>query len=209
VPPGLDVNRFLSVKRREKRSEKKIVKIIAVNNLMQRKGIEDILYAVKLLNKKKEFEIHIFGDKNIYTEYVAELIRLLENLGLEKRVYFRGSFFGDELLTELEDADIFLQASHFEGYGISLVEAMLAGLPPVTTNTGIAEELIQDGQNGFLVPIKNPPAIAKALNILLNNEKLRKKMGIKARKTAIRHALTWEEVGNMFESAVDSLLIEK
>ena len=86
---------------------------------------------------------------------------------------------------------------------------MLAGLPPVSTNTGIAEELIQNGQNGFLVPIKNPSAIAKRLKILLNDDNLRRDVGIKAKKTALKHALRWEEVGTKFEYAVDSLLMKK
>ena len=209
VSPGIEVDRFFGLKREERSSEGKLIKIIVINNLMKRKGIVDILYAAKLLNKTKEFEIHIFGDRNIYVDYVAKMMRLLKKLCLEERVYFRGSVLGDNLLAELEDADIFLQASHFEGYGISLVEAMLAGLPPVTTNTGIAEELIQDGLNGFLVPIKNPSAIAKALNILLNDNSIRREIGINARKTAIKQALRWEEVGTIFESAVDSFLVKK
>ena len=63
----------------------------------------------------------------------------------------------------LQAADLFVFPSEYEGFGLSIVEAMAAGLPIVTTPVGAATEVVRPGSNGWLVPVADAPALAAAL----------------------------------------------
>jgi glycosyltransferase involved in cell wall biosynthesis len=69
-----------------------------------------------------------------------------------------------------------------EGHPWVIVEAMAAGLPIVTTDHGCIRESVIDGKNGFLIPKKDPVAVAEKVNLLVENQKLRKQMGNKSRQ---------------------------
>lgn len=71
-----------------------------------------------------------------------------------------------------------------EGLPKSLVEAAASGLPIVTTDTIGCREVVEDGVNGFLVPVKSVEPLAKALMKLIENEELRQTMGEQSRKRA-------------------------
>ena len=91
------------------------------------------------------------------------------------------------------DADVFLLPSLFEGTPLTLVQAMMSGLPIVTTNTCGMKDVIADGVNGCLVPIRSPRAIASAVTRLMGEHNLRARLG----RTAQRDAsvlYTWKRV---------------
>jgi glycosyltransferase involved in cell wall biosynthesis len=91
------------------------------------------------------------------------------------------------------DADVFLLPSLFEGTPLTLVQAMMSGLPIVTTNTCGMKDVIADGVNGFLVPTRSPNAIVSAVTRLMGEHNLRARLG----RTAQRDAsvlYTWERV---------------
>lgn len=77
----------------------------------------------------------------------------------------------------LRAADVYLSASLFEGTSNSVMEAMNAGLPVVATDVGDNARLVHDGQNGFLVPPRDPAALANRLETLLGSPKRRREMG--------------------------------
>jgi glycosyltransferase involved in cell wall biosynthesis len=64
----------------------------------------------------------------------------------------------------LQSADLFVFPSEYEGFGLSIVEAVAAGLPIITTPVGAATEVVRPGVNGWLVPIADGPALAAALD---------------------------------------------
>jgi glycosyltransferase involved in cell wall biosynthesis len=77
----------------------------------------------------------------------------------------------------LANADIFVLPSVSEGLPISILEAMTTGLPVVATRVGGVPELVEDGVTGFVVPSENSAELAKALNRLLDDPSLCRKMG--------------------------------
>lgn len=83
----------------------------------------------------------------------SRLEKKVRKLGIEKSVIFES--WQNEVLSYYKTADIFLQTSLYEGYGMSLVEAALSGLPIITSNVGIASELINDNQDSYICPVKN------------------------------------------------------
>ena len=88
-------------------------------------------------------------------------------------------------------ADLFLLPSLFEGTPLTLMQAMMSGLPIVTTSTCGMKDVIDDGKTGFLVPIRSPHAVDAAVDRLLSSPSLRREMGTAARKAAVQQ-YTWD-----------------
>lgn len=108
----------------------------------------------------------------------ARLQRQVNELGLTSRVHFLG------LRTDIPDvlgaSDIFTLSSDWEGNPLSVIEAMAAGLPIVSTAVGGVPELLQDGKEGFIVQPGHAEQLSEAMMTLLNNASLRRAMGTAA-----------------------------
>jgi hypothetical protein len=106
----------------------------------------------------------------------------------------------------LQSADVFVMSSLWEGFSVALIEAGAMGLPVIATPVGIAPELIVDGKNGLIVPVKNAQAIADAITKLFNlSEEVRKNMGAQLRqdileKFSVKKMV--EQYQGMYESQV-------
>jgi glycosyltransferase involved in cell wall biosynthesis len=102
-------------------------------------------------------------------------------------VTFLGHVERDALPALYADADVAVVPSRSEPWGMALNEAALAGLPLVsTTATGAAEELIEDGVNGFRVPPDDVPALRDALRRLVDDEAFRRAAGARSRELGAR-----------------------
>jgi len=86
----------------------------------------------------------------------------------------------------LAASDIFVLSSNWEGLPRSIIEAMMAGLPVVATRVGGVPELVADGVTGFLVPPRDPDALAEALQKLIADPELRRRMGQAGREKALK-----------------------
>ena len=136
--------------------------------------------------------LQIFGEG----EERAELERLIARLGLCGRVRLMGST--DNVLAQMRQSDMFVLSSAYEGLPNALMEAMAAGLPCVSTRcpTGPGD-LIDDGENGILVPVGDETAMADAMRKLMEDSGLRKRLGTNARQK-IRDHYTVEQVVSDF-----------
>lgn len=85
--------------------------------------------------------------------------------------------------TYLSKSDVFVLPTYHEGFSLALVEACMEGLPIITTRVGGNTEIITDGTNGILIPPKNVSALHSSMRRILEDEKLRKKLGRNARDT--------------------------
>ncbi len=103
-------------------------------------------------------------------------------LGLANRVHFLG------IRTDIPDVlaamDAFVLSSDWEGNPLSVIEAMAAGLPTVSTAAGGVPELIENGKEGFVVPLGDLDGLAKSMAFLLNDKKVRQSMGAAAARRA-------------------------
>ncbi|GAB3503503.1 hypothetical protein GCM10027341_32730 [Spirosoma knui] len=151
VPYGVDTGRFPT---RVRPPGSDVFRIIFVGRLNQRKGLADLLEAVRLL-RHKPLEVVLCGrgyvDHAILRKYRELPIRLLLNLS------------AGELLRELHQSHVFVLPSLAEGFGHVILEAMAAGLPVITTaNTG-APDILQHHRHGAIVPIRDPDRICEQL----------------------------------------------
>jgi glycosyltransferase involved in cell wall biosynthesis len=104
--------------------------------------------------------------------------------GLEKRVELLGT--RGDVPDLLASADIFVLSSRSEGFPVSILEAMAAALPVIATDVGGVGEAVLDGETGLLVPAGDPHALTNALERVLGDEGLRRRLGAKGRDRALQ-----------------------
>ena len=138
--------------------------LVAAGRLAPWKGFSDLIRAMEELSQTRCARLVILGDGPLR----GELESLIVELGLKDVV----SLFGyvDNPLKFFARADVFVLSSHVEGLPNVLVEAMMCGCTPVSTDcpTG-PREVLQDGKYGYLVPMRDPGALASAIGRALDN----------------------------------------
>jgi glycosyltransferase involved in cell wall biosynthesis len=151
------------------------VRILFVGAMGKLKGETDLAQAVKLLiEKHPNLRVSFlgFGGEKL-EKYCAEI-------GIEKVIEFIGAVSLEERLEFFENADIFALPTYAEAMPMSVIEAMAAGLPIVSTTVGGIPELIDENEEGFLVKPANVGKLAEKLSKLIGDKNLRVKMGEKA-----------------------------
>jgi len=149
--------------------------IMMVARFQQQKDQPTLIRALAKLPHRK-FRLVLLGDGPL----LEANKRLVEELGLSQEVTFLGN--RTDAVALLSQAHIFALFSHYEGFPISIMEAMRAGLPVVATDVcGVAEE-VEHGATGFLVPKGDSDVAAQRIEQLLSNAKLRESMGARARQ---------------------------
>jgi glycosyltransferase involved in cell wall biosynthesis len=152
------------------------------------KGLEDLLQAVaNLVHDGRRVRLRLVGsgDPPAYLELLKEQVR---SLGLEGLVDFPGYVpLGPALNAEYRAADIYAFPSYSEGAARTLLEASSQSLPGVFTDVGGARELFADRESALLVPVADPPALARALARYLDEPELRRRCIRNARDIAAQH----------------------
>lgn len=153
--------------------------ILFLGRLGERKGTPELIAALahpRLSAAKWTAVLAGDGDVQEYQGMVAER-------GLSERVSLPG-WVGPEAVAELlARSSILVLPSHAENLPLSMLEGMAYGLPPVVTPVGAVSDVIKDGVNGVLVPVRDPDAIATAVADLLEHPDRRARIGRAARKT--------------------------
>jgi glycosyltransferase involved in cell wall biosynthesis len=146
-----------------------IPKLIMVARFSSQKDYETLTLALSKI--KGEFEIQYVGE--------GELLTDIKDLVLEKKLGEKVKFLGmrKDVNMLLEQSNIFVLVSNYEGLPISIIEAMAAKLPVIATNVGGVNELIEDNKNGFLINRKDVNNLVEKLQLLIDNRELQLKMG--------------------------------
>jgi len=149
-----------------------------LGNIRSAKGYDILLNAAALLKEEHtDFRFVIAGQPDKAGLY-ERLLELRESLGLTEKVKFLG--FLDESEQYLSNLDLFLSSSTTEGLPLSAIQAMAAKLPLLATRCGGYEELVSQGENGWLVEVGSPEAIASAIRKLAASPEMRSEMARKA-----------------------------
>lgn len=147
--------------------------IVAVGRLMPQKNYPLLLQAfAQVVKNHPDYTLRIFGQGIL----LEELQMLSEELCVADKVVFEG--FSDHVHESIKDSDIFVMSSDFEGMPNSLMEAMAMGFPVISTDcpSGGPAELIQNGENGLLVQVGDATALAKAMETLITDQKLKQQL---------------------------------
>ncbi len=187
IPNGLDLSIFKSLP--EKGSFKKKYPVLSNKNyilflgrIAKNKGLDILVESFRELtkNNKDLFWVVVGGDEE---GYKTILTQQLKNYGLLDKTLFTGMLTGREKLSAFIDAEIFVLSSHFENFGMSVVEAMLCGTPVVISNkVGIYKE-IQDNKAGIVVNL-TPESLYAGIKTLIENPALSLDIANHAKKLA-------------------------
>ena len=148
--------------------------VIMVARVIKDKGVEEFIKAAELLKDKA------------YFLYAGDIDRGNKNAFIPdwKNVRYLG--FRKDIKELLSICDIFVLPSYREGIPRTLLEAASMGKPIVTTDTVGCREVVDDGVNGFLVPIKDSKVLAERIEFLIDNQKVRVEFGRKGREKVLR-----------------------
>lgn len=154
--------------------------VLMMGVLHERKGPFDLVAAMPAILERVPTARFVFGGHG----ELERMERMARDLGVWEHITLLGWVKGQDKLDAFRQADVYCLPSHFENLPVSIIEAMAAGLPCVGTDiAGVPEEIL-DGQTGFVVPPRDPPALAEALAKLLEDPALRVRMGAAGRQRA-------------------------
>lgn len=160
-------------------------RLVSVGRLSPEKGYLDLLKIFNALVKDKiDWNLDIIGD-GVEKD---KLKKYIEKNDLNDRVTLHG-FQGKEYIDKvLNDSSIYLMTSYTESFGIVLIEAMSHGIPCIAFDSAEgAREIINSGENGYLIKNRNQEAMIMKIKDLINNEKERAKIGKQARKSVKKY----------------------
>ena len=150
--------------------------IVSVGRLSPEKGYLDLITIFSLVRKKHpDWSLNIIGDG----PEKEKLSNYIEELGLSDSITLHGFQKKDYIDKILHDSSIYLMTSYTESFGIVLIEAMSHGVPCVAFNSAEgANELINSGENGYLIKNRNHKAFVKKVEDLIEDKKERKRIGL-------------------------------
>lgn len=166
-------------------------RIVVVARHSEEKNIELAIKAFSNI-KRNGYILELYGEGPLTDKYK----KIVENLSITKEVIFKGQV--NRVIDYIFNADILLLTSNFEGMPNALIEGMSNGLACISTKfpSGAAEELIKDGINGFTIEMNDEVALTEKLQLLVNNETIRKRIQEEAFK--IRKELSLNNIINQW-----------
>lgn len=205
IPNGLDLAVFDRARERELVEPLPDlagrVAIVHVANMTHPvKAQEDLFEAMRTLQRRRpEALLLLVGDG----PRRPALERLAAGLGIERSVRFLGR--RGDVPAILARSEVGVLPSHAEGLSNAIIEGMAAGLPMVVTDAGGNAELVRDGINGYVVPVRAPLSLAARLDALVGAPELRVRMG-KAGRERVERDLTLEALLRRHEALYREVL---
>lgn len=171
------------------------LRILFVGSLSQRKGIADLFEAVSVVGPG--IELTLIGRKT-----GPKCPALDRNLAQHRWI---PSLPHEKILAEMRSHDVLVFPSLFEGFGLVVTEALSQGLPVITTPHTCGPDVLTDGEDGYIVPIRDSKAIAEKLELLHRDRERLAAMSDAARKKA--EGLRWEDYRRRIVEVVSSVCI--
>lgn len=177
IHSGIDLSRFDDIPEAPALFPADTRIVGTVGHLAGHKGHRYLLEAVPyLLQAEPRVGVVIVGDGDLRATLQAQAA----SLGIAEQVCFTG--FRHDVLALMRQFEVFVFPSYLEGLGTATLDAMALGKPVVATHAGGIPEVVQDGVTGFLVPPRDPAALARATLQLLRDPDLGKAFGEAGRK---------------------------
>lgn len=145
--------------------------VLFIGQLTPRKGFDLLVEAMPEVVRQHPLATFVFVSHNPAQQ--QQMQARAQALGVQERLHFAGRVSEEQKLALMRAATCIVVPSRYEGFGLPLLEAMQAGVPLVSTNIPVIDEIVTDNADGLLVAPENPAALAYGINTLLGNEALR------------------------------------
>jgi glycosyltransferase involved in cell wall biosynthesis len=196
---GVDTQFYKEGKRTAEDRRKKF-HILLASRLSRRKGFNFAIDAfIKLFDLYPHIHMTIAGGEG---NAMSDLTEQVKRSGLDEKVVFTGTYTKKESPMIYNSADVFVMPSLNEGMSNNLLEALASGLPVLMTPTGGAEELVRDGENGYVIKMKDVDSIVEKLQILIENPELCDAFGHASR--VIAEDMSWQKVAEEYITLYNS-----
>ncbi len=202
VPCGVDLQQFRPGSRSEARralglSDDEFV-VLQLGRMVPRKGVDNVIQAMAFLDHRQPLRLLVVGGNSTdpddgSTPEITRLKRFAQHCGVARTVTFVGQRQRDALRNHYLAADVFVSTPWYEPFGITPLEAMACGTPVVGSDVGGIRYSVADGVTGYLVPPREPIALAQRLEQLRGNPALAAAMG-RAGVHRVRSRFTWDRV---------------
>jgi glycosyltransferase involved in cell wall biosynthesis len=149
-----------------------------------------------LRDRGRQVRLRLAGDGPLRADIESRVRRHR----LESQVELLG--YRDDLVALHDQCDVVVLSTHFEGFGLALVEAMAAGRPVIATDVAAVPEVVADGRQGLLVPPRDPAALAAAIARLLDDPEEARAMGQRGR-ARVRERFTLDASVRAFDAALE------
>jgi len=200
VPNGVDLDLFKPDQLRSI-AQPDIPNIACISRLVKDKGIECALHAMVLIVERyPNSKLIIIGDGIIR----QELKNLTNSLGIEKNVEFIGEVPNYDIPKYLASVNIYLLTSFREGFPLSLLEAMAIGLPIISTPVEIAQNILDECNNGYLIPMRDPHAICEAAIKITENPEIKVMFSKNSADRAKEYS--WSKIIKLYEEEYYKIL---
>jgi glycosyltransferase involved in cell wall biosynthesis len=203
IPNGIDLEKFKHMPDGKNFKKRVNIKengrmVLSIGRIEEVKGFHHLIMALaKIREKTAPIKLVIAGPE---FNYGQQLRKLVAETKMEDRVIFYGAIDGREKLEALAATDVAIISSIYEGFSIFLLEAMAAGKPVIATKTGVAQEIIKHGKNGFLINPGNVEELSETIIEILNNNQT-SLMSQESRNTA--NAFDWKKIAEQVISVYD------
>lgn len=166
------------------------------------KGLFHLMLAMRRVRKRfPEATLVVAGPKsNEYEEFVSNLPKEVRN-----GTIYAGVLYGKDKADALAACDVLAMPSKTDAFGMAYIEAWLFGKPVIGTNFGAIPYLIKDGVNGILVEFGHVPQISHAIESLLEDANLRRRLGREGREKVLKK-YTWKVITDDIERIYEGLL---
>ncbi len=203
IPNAIDLSQFTPP---QQRAASGLVRLLYVGRFNKFKNVETLVEAAEKLTQMDigDFDLELVGDG----EQRPILEHMVADKGLSRRVHFSDWVPRECIPDYYRRADVFVTATTWEGMPHTVLEAMACGLPIVGTQASGLGELVQDGVNGYLVPIKDAAALAEATAMLIDNGYERRRMGRQSRKLVERQ-FAWDQIAAEYVAVYREVLGEE
>ncbi len=181
---GVDIDKFYPIKKNINHNNH-MPSVTLVARMLIEKGVIEFISAAKIVNSAGVIvNFNLVGDPD--TSNPSSIERsYLESMSGHNGLNWYG--YTEDVFKIYSKTDIACLPSYREGLPKSLLEAAACGLPIITTDAIGCREVVIDGLNGLLIPVKSAESIASAIVYLVNEPELRLKMGLMSREIAVNH----------------------
>lgn len=159
-----------------------LLRVLFLGRYIEAKGVFDLLRAFGQVQAELPAMRLLLGGEGDR----EALMRVARDAGVADKVELLGWIVGAAKDERLDRCDIFALPSWFEGLPVSMLEAMAAGQAALVSNVGSIPEVIRHGENGWLVPPREPAPLVQALRTLGSDAALRRRLGARARADVCR-----------------------
>jgi D-inositol-3-phosphate glycosyltransferase len=186
--------------------------VLQLGRIVPRKGIDNVIRAMAILKNQHDIKgrLLIVGGNTSEpdpdaTPELGRLISLAQSLGIVDSVTFTGQRHRSMLRNYYSAADVFVTTPWYEPFGITPVEAMACGTPVIGTSVGGIKSTVVDAQTGYLVPPKDPDALAEKLAWLYHNPQAAQRLGWAGMHRAYRH-YTWRRIASQIAEVYNAAI---